>query len=79
MTTIAQWKARGLAGEIDYYIQPANGVGRRMFIAIAGPLTIKLAVPSDLADDDERLLPILVQRLEQKLFELLEKLTTPAH
>ena len=77
MTPIAprQFKATALAGAMTLFVEAARGAGRRHFIATHGALTIRLPIADDVSD--ERVIPIMTQRLEAKIFDLLAQLTAP--
>jgi len=77
MTAPMQYKATTLAGAMTLFVEAARGQGRRHFIAAFGNLVIRTPIPDDVSE--ERVVPVMTQRLEARLMELLDQLTAPKH
>jgi len=56
-------------------VEAARGAGRRHFIATHGAFQIRLPISDDVSD--ERVIPVMMERLEARLLGLLDHLTAP--
>lgn len=75
--TPMQYKATTLDGSMHLYVEAARGAGRRHFIATHGAFQIRLPISDDVTD--ERVIPVMMARLEARLLDLLDHLTAPKH
>ena len=74
-TPARQFKATALAGALTLFVEAKRGQGRRHFIAACGPLTIRLPIADDMAED--HLLPVMTAKLEARLWDLLDRFSKP--
>lgn len=77
MTAIAPRQFKATERGLTLCVEAARGAGRRHFIATHGAFQIRLPISDDVTD--ERVIPVMMARLEARLLELLDHLTAPKH
>ena len=70
-----QFKATACNGAVTLFVEAPRGQGRRHFLVAFGNLVIRIPVPDHVAED--HLQTFMMQKLETRLLDLLDRLTAP--